>query len=350
MKAALVVVPVLLAVAGYLLFPPLGHGDHFNPLRVTDVPLAQYNQENFTHQYLNGDWEIIPVYHKPINSWEEVELAPVHTGWGSNKENGLYAYRMSDELIDRVCDPFDVVKAQVDSQTDVQVVEHTSPHGPNPVGCGAAPRREHRNLVEEPLKPAEALYFNSNFFTAEKLAAEIKTPVFISSFFSHYARRLLSAPWHNALAPSIAVTCTGDKWWTFVAPRGVGKYGSRSFNGATFPRGIDEDEPLYLIKTTRGSVISFPPYWPHFVISMPTPSFMYTLRAQYDGSVFWNLVKRFFVERITLWNTLPPWNGKTAYENSIDKDDVFNPKCPNHITTEHFEAMAALHDRLWQEE
>lgn len=344
------IVPVILAVAFYLRFPPHGHGDYFNPLRTSDVPLAQVSNVNYTKMYINGDFKLIPVYHKPINSWEEVELASVHTGWGSNKENGLYAYRMSDELIDRVCDPFETVKERVNSQTDVQTVEHASVNGPNPLGCGAAPRTEHRNLVETPLMPSEALYFNSEFLKADKLAAEINTPLFISSFYSEYDRRLVTAPWHNAVSPSIAITCTGDKWWTFVAPRGVGKYGSRLFNGATFPRGIDEDEPLYIVKTTRGSVISFPPYWAHFVITEPKPSFMYTLRAQYEGSVFWNLVKRAFVERLSLWYALPAWNGKTAYENSLAKKDVFQRECPNEISKEDLDAIVDLHESIWVEE
>lgn len=343
-------VPIVLGIAGYLLFPPLGHGDHFNPLRVTNDPLPQVNDANFTLKYLNGDWDIIPVYHTPITSWEEVDIAPVHTGWGDNKENGLWAYRMSEELTNRVCDSFEDTKKRVNSQTDVEVVDHVSNYGSNPVGCGPAPRRLHRNLKETPLKGTEALYFNSKFLTADKLTKEMKTPVFISSFFSEYPNRKLTAPWHNALSPSVAVTCVGEKWWTFVAPRAVGKYGSRSFNGATFPRGIDEDEPLYIVKTTRGSVISFPPWWAHFVITEPSPSFMYTLRAQYDGSVFWNLVKRFFTERMTLWNTLPPWNGKTAYENSIEKDDVFREDCPNLITKEHLDGIVDLHNSIWKEE
>merc|ERR1719270_1931203 len=111
---------------------------------------------------------------------------------------------MSDELWEKLCDPFDVIKKRVDSQTDVEVVAHTSPLGANPVGCGQAPRRQHRNLVETPLQRNEALYFNSAFLQADKLAKEIKIPLFISSFFSDYAKRRLTAPWHNALAPSIA--------------------------------------------------------------------------------------------------------------------------------------------------
>lgn len=340
-----IIVPVFLLISNVFLNTFFPHV--LNPLNITLRPLDFKSTEDWTLKSLNGEVKIRSAGKpKLINSWSEVDIAPVHTGWGSNKEDGIYVYRMSDDLYNTLCDPEEVIKQRLNEMKDVKLVSYdsekyngTDPHGGNVIGGGNLFRFT-ETIKGRGLNPLEALSFNTDVVSAQNILDKLnQTNLFVSSFVSDFPHKVATAPWHAAVAPSIGIQCHGTKIWNFVRPQGIAKYGGRGFNGATMLRGFDEDEEQYVVKTFPGSIISFPPYWAHHVATWPGFSYLYTIRAAYPGSVFWNLIKRALRERLSLWYILPPWNGKSAFENSAKErsgDDIYANNI-NDMTRENLE-------------
>lgn len=343
----------------FLMLPNWGHGTFMNPIMVTDDDLSDASGKPYMEALLRGEIKLTPMNTpKIINTMEEVEIAPMYTGWGNNYENGVYHYKMSDEMYEKFCPSWERVKEMVDSKETLIAGRNLYHYGAYPVGCGrSAPKMI--NQTEEKLGPDRTLYFNSEFWSQEEIREMTGVDVdarFISTFFDQIQRPILNSPYHNAMVASIAIQCYGGKWWTFAAPRGMAKYGTRSYNGATILRGMDEDEEHFVVYTEPGTIISFPPWWPHFVISDAGNTFLYTLRKVYPSYFTFlktntqltiEVLSRFFAERLSLFNTLPPNNGRTAHENSRTYVDVHsNEDCKNEITLEDLTRLMDYQDKV----
>jgi len=344
-----VIVPLFLLLSHTFLnffFPNV-----LNPLQITLRPLDYQSTEDWTLKYVNGEVKVKSAGSpKLIDSWSEVEIAPVHTGWGDNMDSGIRLYKMTDKLYSELCDSEEIIRARLNEMGEVKMVSYDSalPHGGNVIGGGNL-KRFTANLKERGLQPLDALSFNTDVVSAQNILDKLnQTNLFVSSFVSEFPDYVQSSPWHAAVAPSIAIQCHGAKLWNFMRPQGMAKYGGRGFNGAAMLRAFDEDEVQLVVKTFAGTIMSFPPYWAHTVLTYPGFSYLYTIRAAYSGSVFWNLIKRALRERLTLWYILPPWNGKSAFENSDQEAsgaDIYGNDI-NDMTREHLLGYLAHNEEV----
>ena len=76
---------------------------------------------------------------------------------------------------------------------------------------------------------------------------------------------------------------------------------------------------VVLLLLSLGSIITFPPYWVHWVITNPGLSFMYTLRLKYPGNMFFIFLKRLFVERLTVFYMIPEWYFREALQSTFNR-------------------------------
>lgn len=346
--------------------PNHGHGSFWNPLNATGEPLV-YDPEIFqkyTNDFINGNLKVVGVGEpQTINAFDDVEIAPRYTGWGM-KDNtlGINYYKMTDELHEKLCPSWENLSEQLNKQESFGIAFHRSgPYGPRPFGCGALLRTQMNGTFSD-IPELGSIYFNSKFKAANELGKKMKewNSMYVSSFYSNFKSQRLTSPTHNAMVPSVAVTCSGNKWWVFSRPRAVSKYGARTFEGAAFMRGIDENEEQFVVHTGPGSIITFPPYWAHWVMTKPGPSFMYTLRLKYPGNLLLNLITRMFSERVTLYHMLPGWikgealksafnqilnretnTGSSSFEIADKATDIHGGDCPNKITKEELEGLFA---------
>jgi len=340
---------VLLSVALFFLLPDHGHGDFLNPLNTTEERLAHTPEihKKYVQDFINGNLKVVGIgAPKVIDKFEEVEIPPIHSGWGDDKTQGVKYYKMTDRLYKNLCPSWEELAEQLSQQESFQVAYHLAgEYGARPLGCAKVPRRQMNGTFED-IPERASLYFNSEFQAANELAGRMKewAIMFVSTFYSDFDGRRLTSPFHNAMSPSIAITCAGNKYWTFVRPRAVAKYGARAFTGASFMRGMDEDEEQFVVQTGAATIISFPPYWAHWVITNPGKSYMYTLRSKYPGRLAVNLLRRLFVERFTLWEITPKsifGSLSSSFEDAKNATDIHGDDCDSEITKEELDGLYA---------
>jgi len=348
------------------------HGTFLNPLNVTLEPLTMEPSDWWTDMYISGKIKLTPMTNPTIvNSYSEVAPPKFSEtnwmGWGKDNQNGIKFYKMSPELYAEICPTWEAITEQFSLPNVNLMVSKMQPYGPNPIGCSAS-EKYRRDLTKEFLTTQEMLYFNSEMDIPVGIPEQVREGInhgkyYVSTFMSMFDEVRLTSPWHSAISGSVAVQCFGSKYWVFSNPRSHAKYGARGFFGATILRGSDEDEEHFLVKTVPGSILVFPSWWSHFVVTDPGKSYMYTVRygAMWEYNWFAKWFTRLIAkDRLSIWNTFPPFqwpenqNGKTANEMAEEPDsdyaDIMSPNCTNSMPAEKFAAMDSMHRKLLGEE
>jgi len=352
---------LLISIIFYFLLPDHGHGSFLNPLNATRKRIDHEPEKwkNYTKDFINGKIEVVGVGEpKIVNTFDDVKVQPSYVGWGEDNTLGINYYKMTDELYEKLCPSWESLSEQLKKQEFFDVTIHRSGiYGSQPFGCSASERTKMNGTFSD-IDELGSLYFNSKFLAPDELSAKMKkwNQAYVSSFYSNFKNQRLTSPAHNAMVPSVAITCSGNKSWIFARPRSIAKYGARTFQGASFMRGMDENEEQFVVHTGPGSIITFPPYWVHWVITNPGLSFMYTLRLKYPGNMFFIFLKRLFVERLTVFYMIPEWYFREAlqstfnrilgyqkldssFETGDDATDIHGFDCANRITKEELDGL-----------
>lgn len=255
-----------------------------NPLNVTFHGQVDYNGQNYTEQVIDAQVFVDPVVHQ-ISSFDEAKIT-----------DRLMVYQLPDEYMHNLCPSLDALNAGM-KDTEVTVNHYYDVYGANVVGC----KNMDTETITYPGKmPANmSMSFFSEMIRPENLPATVRDNRIkaVSGFVSYYDHPYLSAPQHAAAVASIAIQCVGDKVWGFQAPSGNKRHGLLSFFGGVIARGIDGDTPMYIVQTKPGTVITFPAFWAHWVLTKPGPNFMYTPRIPMLAIAFWR-------HRLSMWNTV----------------------------------------------
>jgi hypothetical protein len=78
---------------------------------------------------------------KIIDSFDNVDVLPIYSGWGKDNTLGINYYKMTDELYEKLCPSWETLAAELKTQANFDVVIHKSGNsGPHPIGCGAVER------------------------------------------------------------------------------------------------------------------------------------------------------------------------------------------------------------------
>jgi len=322
-------------------------GNYLNPLNVTTKLLPQISGANWTEAYISGKIKLRPIEDpKVIDSWSEIELPGVHSGWPGNEEYGLKHYEMTERLYSELCDSKEAILNQIKPVDHLEIVTY-SDHGSNVIGGGNV-QRHVINQTEQGLGPMDSLSFNTQYVTKEHIIERHdQNTVFVSSFLSNFPHPVLTSMFHASLAPSIAITCHGSKIWDFIPPRAMSKYGARGMHGAVILRGFDENEEQIVVKTKPGTILSFAPFWAHTVATYAGFSYVYTVRAAYPGNVKLNALMRIFTDRLSFFNALPSLR-RSAFEDAGKNDDAADVygNSGNLITQENLSAFLEVHETL----